>query len=196
MLYVFLYLVFHQCVFDQEKKGNRNICVYGIIQSKNRKAICHRDSFDRCISADIRDIFRCAHSRPVSNDFVCPFGYSGGNQFSVSHKTGFHHVRSLSGCVLHFCVKRIYKYCEKQCAQHAFGNKTKRICETKCGDSFRKGIGRNGGAGDGILFGSPGKRKWRKYHGKSFSGSSFCGDRSLFAFWRPDSFCFPGACKE
>ena len=36
---VFFYLVFHQCVSGQEKKGDRSLCVHGPFQSEDRKAV-------------------------------------------------------------------------------------------------------------------------------------------------------------
>ena len=41
------YMVFHECISYKKEKGNRNLCIYGIDESKNREVIYDRDFDDR-----------------------------------------------------------------------------------------------------------------------------------------------------
>ena len=47
LFYAIFYMVFHECISYKKEKGNRNLCIYGIDESKNREVIYDRGFDDR-----------------------------------------------------------------------------------------------------------------------------------------------------
>ena len=69
LFYAIFYMVFHECISYKKEKGNWNLCIYRIDESKNREVIYDRDFDDRTFITGAWTWSRHIDSASFPNDY-------------------------------------------------------------------------------------------------------------------------------